>query len=163
MNVGMRMRGGLLASLMMLAVPVGAMLVSAPATAQTVATIQVEGNRRVEVETIRSYFKPGPGGRLDQALEAFTQSLERSDHLNLFASWAAARSASVLIALGRLDEARPLVTRALVEGPPLSPLLELASPEEILKLAPGDPLAYAGYPQENIAGSDRARRQLASA
>ena len=27
----------------------------------------VEGNRRVEVETIRSYFKPGPDGRLDQA------------------------------------------------------------------------------------------------
>jgi hypothetical protein len=41
-----------------------------------------------------------------------------------------------------------------VEGPPLSPILELASPEEILKLAPGDPLAYAGYPQENIAGSE---------
>ena len=32
-----------------------------------VASIAVEGNRRVEVETIRSYFKPGPGGRLDQA------------------------------------------------------------------------------------------------
>ena len=31
------------------------------------SSIQVEGNRRVEVETIRSYFKPGPGGRLDQA------------------------------------------------------------------------------------------------
>ena len=43
------------------------MLVSSPAAAQTVASIQVEGNRRVEVETIRSYFKPGPGGRLDQA------------------------------------------------------------------------------------------------
>jgi outer membrane protein insertion porin family len=42
------------------------MLVPAPAAAQTVATIEVEGNRRVEVETIRSYFKPGPGGRLDQ-------------------------------------------------------------------------------------------------
>ena len=27
--------------------------------------IVVEGNRRVEVETIRSYFQPGPGGRLD--------------------------------------------------------------------------------------------------
>jgi outer membrane protein insertion porin family len=38
-----------------------------PAVAQTVASIQVEGNRRVEIETIRSYFKPGPGGRLDQA------------------------------------------------------------------------------------------------
>ena len=29
-------------------------------------SIQVEGNRRVEVATIRSYFKAGPGGHLDQ-------------------------------------------------------------------------------------------------
>src|SRR6185295_2328623 len=41
-----------------------------------------------------------------------------------------------------------------VEGPPLSPILELATPEEVLKLRAGDPLAYAGYPQENIAGSE---------
>jgi hypothetical protein len=41
-----------------------------------------------------------------------------------------------------------------VEGPPLGPILELATPEEILKLRPGDPLAYAGYPGENIAGSE---------
>jgi outer membrane protein insertion porin family len=72
MNVGMRVRGGLLAALMiMFAVPVAvtlaAMLVSSPVLAQTVSSIQVEGNRRVELETIRSYFKPGPGGRLDQA------------------------------------------------------------------------------------------------
>jgi outer membrane protein insertion porin family len=71
MNVGMRVRGGLLAALIMFAMPVAAtlaaVLVSSPAAAQTVATIQVEGNRRVELETIRSYFKPGPGGRLDQA------------------------------------------------------------------------------------------------
>src|ERR1700759_3316786 len=70
MNVGMRVRGGLLAALILVAAPVAAslaaMLVPSPAAAQTVATIQVEGNRRVEVETIRSYFKPGPGGRLDQ-------------------------------------------------------------------------------------------------
>jgi outer membrane protein insertion porin family len=46
--------------------PVGAVLVSSSALAQTVQSISVEGNRRVEVETIRSYFKPGPGGRLDQ-------------------------------------------------------------------------------------------------
>jgi outer membrane protein insertion porin family len=63
-------RGGLLAALILVAAPVAAslaaMLVSSPVAAQTVATIQVEGNRRVEVETIRSYFKPGPGGRLDQ-------------------------------------------------------------------------------------------------
>ncbi len=70
MNVGMRVRGGLLAALMMFALPVAAaltgVLVSSPAVAQTVSSIQVEGNRRVEVETIRSYFKPGPGGKLDQ-------------------------------------------------------------------------------------------------
>ena len=60
----------MLAALIMFAVPVAAtlagLLMSSPAVAQTVSSIQVEGNRRVEVETIRSYFKPGPGGRLDQ-------------------------------------------------------------------------------------------------
>jgi outer membrane protein insertion porin family len=71
MNVGMRVRGALLAALMMFAMPaaftLAAMLVSSPVLAQTVASIQVEGNRRVELETIRSYFKPGPGGHLGQA------------------------------------------------------------------------------------------------
>ncbi len=71
MNVGMRVRGGLLAALIMCALPVAATLsaifASSPAAAQTVDQIQVEGNRRVELETIRSYFKPGAGGRLDQA------------------------------------------------------------------------------------------------
>ena len=70
MNVGMRVRGGLLAALITFAVPVAAtlasMLVSSPVAAQTVDSIVVEGNRRVELETIRSYFKPGPGGKLDQ-------------------------------------------------------------------------------------------------
>src|ERR1700674_2696511 len=71
MNVAMRVRGGVLAALIMVAMPVAATLaaglVSSSALAQTVDSIEVEGNRRVEVETIRSYFKPGPGGRLDQA------------------------------------------------------------------------------------------------
>src|SRR6516165_964216 len=31
----------------------------------TVNSIVVQGNQRVESETIRSYFRPGPGGRLD--------------------------------------------------------------------------------------------------
>src|ERR1700722_7091231 len=70
MNVGMRVRGGPLAALIMFAMPVAAVLaavlLSSPAAAQAVSTIQVEGNRRVEIETIRSYFKPGPGGRLGQ-------------------------------------------------------------------------------------------------
>src|SRR5215472_11381632 len=32
--------------------------------AQTANSVVVEGNRRVEAETIRSYFKPGRDGRL---------------------------------------------------------------------------------------------------
>src|SRR6201993_4623715 len=69
MKFGMRVRGGLLAALLMFAVLVATALVatfvSAPAAAQTMASIEVQGNRRVEVETIRSYFKPGPNGQLD--------------------------------------------------------------------------------------------------
>lgn len=72
MNVGLRvLRGGLVAALIMIAMPVAATVsaafLSSPAAAQTTSSIVVEGNRRVELETIRSYFKPGPGGRLDQA------------------------------------------------------------------------------------------------
>jgi outer membrane protein insertion porin family len=72
MNVGLRvLRGGLFAALIMVAMPVAAVVssavVSSPAAAQTTASIEVEGNRRVELETIRSYFKVGPGGRLDRA------------------------------------------------------------------------------------------------
>ncbi len=70
MKVGMRvLRGGAAAALMMIALPlagvVTAAFTSSSAVAQTVSSIVVEGNRRVEAETIRSYFKPGPGGRLD--------------------------------------------------------------------------------------------------
>ncbi|MDB5520116.1 MAG: surface antigen [Tardiphaga sp.] len=71
MIVGLRvLREGLVAALMMIAMPVAATLcaalVSSSTAAQTTASITVEGNRRVEIETIRSYFKFGPGGRLDQ-------------------------------------------------------------------------------------------------
>ncbi len=41
-----------------------------------------------------------------------------------------------------------------VEGPPLTDILELATADDIAKLRPGDPLAYAGYPQQNVAGSE---------
>jgi outer membrane protein insertion porin family len=60
----------LFAALVLVAIPVAATvaasLMSSPASAQTASSIVVEGNRRVEADTIRSYFKPGPGGRLDQ-------------------------------------------------------------------------------------------------
>jgi outer membrane protein insertion porin family len=73
----------LFATLIMFAVPVlttlAAMLVPSPVFAQTVNTIEVVGNRRVEVETIRSYFKAGPGGSLsagaiDDGLKALIET-----------------------------------------------------------------------------------------
>jgi outer membrane protein insertion porin family len=46
------------------AVPFGS---AGVAIAQSASSIVVEGNRRVEAETIRSYFKPGPDGRIGAA------------------------------------------------------------------------------------------------
>ena len=72
MMVGMRvLRGGFAAALMLVALPLATVatvaLVPSQAAAQTAASIGVEGNRRIEADTIRSYFKPGPSGRLDNA------------------------------------------------------------------------------------------------
>jgi outer membrane protein insertion porin family len=72
MRLGMGLlRGGLFAALITLAAPLAAGLAVitadvSPAYAQSVNSIEVEGNRRVEAETIRTYFKAGPDGRLDQ-------------------------------------------------------------------------------------------------
>jgi outer membrane protein insertion porin family len=56
-------------------VAVGAVATASPAAAQSSSAIVVEGNRRVEAETIRSYFRTNPGEHLDsykidQALKA---------------------------------------------------------------------------------------------
>ncbi|MCO5129683.1 MAG: outer membrane protein assembly factor BamA [Xanthobacteraceae bacterium] len=73
MKVGMRvLRGGFLAALVMVAMPVastmGTVMVSSAAIAQTASSIVVQGNQRIEAATIRSYFKTGPSGRLDQGV-----------------------------------------------------------------------------------------------
>jgi tetratricopeptide (TPR) repeat protein len=59
-------------------------------------------------------------GDLDQASAAFEQSLLASEHLDLFASWAASRAAVVLVRLGEIERATNLVTRARAIGPALS-------------------------------------------
>jgi outer membrane protein insertion porin family len=69
MKFGMRVWGGLRAALVMFAVvgaaSLAAAIVPTPVAAQSASSIVVEGNRRVEADTIRSYFKPGPNGALD--------------------------------------------------------------------------------------------------
>src|ERR1700742_4448273 len=116
MNVGMRVRGGLLAALILVAAPVAAslaaMLVPSPAAAQTVATIQVEGNRRVGVETIRSYFKPGPGGRLDQG--AIDDGLKALIETGLFQDVRINRGAGGQIIVSVVEN--PVIGRIAFEG-----------------------------------------------
>src|SRR3972149_282416 len=61
-------RGLALCSVVLGGILVGAgsvtLVSSGIAVAQTANSIVVQGNRRVEAETIRSYFRRGPGGRL---------------------------------------------------------------------------------------------------
>src|SRR6201993_5191070 len=83
MKFCMRIRGRLFAALIMFALPVAAslaaMLLPSAVHAQTLSSIEVVGNRRVEIETIRSYFHPGPGGTLsgpaiDDGLKALIET-----------------------------------------------------------------------------------------
>src|SRR5512139_3567025 len=57
----------------------GAVLSVGVAIAQTVSSIVVEGARRVEPDTVRSYFRPGHGGRLgpEQRAEAVSGLVAR--------------------------------------------------------------------------------------
>jgi outer membrane protein insertion porin family len=69
MGLWVRVRGLAVAGLVLGGVVLGlgaASVVTAPsAVAQSASSIVVEGNRRVEADTIRSYFRVGPGERLD--------------------------------------------------------------------------------------------------
>ncbi len=78
-----RVRGLAIGCLILGGILVGAGCVtlasSGPAVAQTVSSIVVEGSRRVEPDTIRSYFKPGPGAGIgpeqeDEALKALVST-----------------------------------------------------------------------------------------
>jgi outer membrane protein insertion porin family len=69
MGLWVRVRGLAVASLVLGGVFLGSCVASfvtaSSAVAQTASSIVVEGNRRVEADTVRSYFRVGPGERLD--------------------------------------------------------------------------------------------------
>ena len=58
---------GLLLGGVLLGVASGTVLAAQPENGASASSIVVEGNRRVEADTIRSYFKLAPGERLDAA------------------------------------------------------------------------------------------------
>src|SRR5580692_9466504 len=115
MNVGMRVRGGVLAALMMFAMPaaatLGVALVSSPAAAQTVSSIEVQGNRRVEIETIRSYFKGDANGRLDQG--AIDDGLKALIETGLFQDVKINHVGSRLVVV---VVENPVISRVIFEG-----------------------------------------------
>jgi outer membrane protein insertion porin family len=69
MGLWVRVRGLAVASLVLGGVVLGcgvtSVVTTGSAVAQTASSIAVEGNRRVEADTVRSYFRVGPGERLD--------------------------------------------------------------------------------------------------
>jgi outer membrane protein insertion porin family len=73
MDMWVRVRRGLVLAGLLLGVglvgpTVGAAFAAPPAEASySASNIVVQGNRRVEADTVRAYFKPGPGERLDAA------------------------------------------------------------------------------------------------
>jgi outer membrane protein insertion porin family len=83
MNMWVRVKRGLVVAGLLLGVIVAGVAsnaaFAAPKDRVTATTIVVEGNRRVDTDTIRSYFKPGPDGRLDAAaIDAGLKSLYSS-------------------------------------------------------------------------------------
>src|ERR1035438_9971297 len=71
MGLGVRFYRGLAVCLVLAGILVGggiaAVASSGVAFAQSGSSIVVQGNRRVEADTVRSYFKAGPGGQLGPA------------------------------------------------------------------------------------------------
>jgi outer membrane protein insertion porin family len=69
MGLWVRVRGlafaGLVLGGVFLGLSVASVVTAESAVAQTASSIVVEGNRRVESDTVRSYFRVGPGERLD--------------------------------------------------------------------------------------------------
>src|ERR1044072_5205876 len=69
MGLWVRVRGLAVAGLVLcgvfLGLSVASVVTAGSAIAQTPSSIVVEGNRRVEADAVRSYFRVGPGERLD--------------------------------------------------------------------------------------------------
>jgi outer membrane protein insertion porin family len=86
-------------------------LTSAAADSGSPDTIVVDGNRRVDAETVRSYFRAGPGGRFDDA--ARDEALKALVATRLFEKVSIERAGDRLIV--HVTEA-PVLDRVAFEG-----------------------------------------------
>lgn len=91
----------------------GMVTVASPgmAVAQTVNSIVVQGNRRVESETVRSYFHPGPNGRL--GAQEIDEGLKALVGTGLFSDVDIKHSGNQLIVIVKEN---PVLNRVVFEG-----------------------------------------------
>src|SRR3974390_1507221 len=116
MGLGVRvLRGLALCCLVLGGIPVAPVMVGVAssnyALAQSAASIEVRGNRRVESDTIRSYFKVGPGGRLTPELE--NEGLKSLIATGLFADVNVAHEGGRLVVT---VVENPVINRVAFEG-----------------------------------------------
>ena len=77
------------------AVVLGVWMGAAAAQAQTIDSVLVEGNERIEADTVRSYMALGAGDAFDG--DALNESLKRLFESGLFADVAIQREGNALI------------------------------------------------------------------
>jgi outer membrane protein insertion porin family len=82
-----------------------------PAAAQTIRSIQVEGNHRIEAETVRSYMQIAPGDAY--SAEKVDASLKGLFRTGLFSDVKISRRNDVLVVL---VEENPIINRVSFEG-----------------------------------------------
>jgi DNA-binding SARP family transcriptional activator len=88
---------------------------------QAIAIAERIGHREWSASSLRALgIARQSGGDLDGAIDAFARSRAVGAEIPLFSAWAAAREGMCLVAVGRTDEAAPLIQSALAGGTPLS-------------------------------------------
>ena len=93
------------------AVILGLWIGAATAHAQTIEAVRVEGNERIEADTVRSYLPVGPGDAFDAG--AINRSLKSLFATGLFADVTIRREHNALI-VGVIEN--PIINRVVFEG-----------------------------------------------
>ncbi len=93
------------------AVVIGVWMSAAAAQAQTIDSVLVEGNERIEADTVRSYLSVGPGDAFDSS--AVNQSLKSLFESGLFADVAIRQEGNALV-VSVVEN--PIINRVVFEG-----------------------------------------------
>ena len=93
------------------AVIIGVWMSAATAQERAIESVLVEGNERIEADTVRSYLSVGPGDAFDS--DAVNQSLKSLFETGLFADVAIRREGNALV-VSVVEN--PIINRVVFEG-----------------------------------------------